>query len=83
MIDFLEKGRPGMASTFLVRLKVGSVLVDARGVSELYKTRPGRRHLLQVLVAAALPLAVLLMLSSPVRQVLRLILLQVRLAWRW
>ena len=45
MIDFLEKGRPGMASTFLVRLKVGSVLVDARGVSELYKTRPGRRHL--------------------------------------
>jgi len=30
MIDFLEKGRRGMASTFLVRLKVGSVLVDAR-----------------------------------------------------
>ena len=83
MIDFLEKGRPGMASTFLVRLKVGSVLVDARGVSELYKTRPGRRHLLQVLIAAALPLALLLVLSSPVRQVLRLILLQVRLAWRW
>ncbi len=83
MIDFLEKGRPGMASTFLVRLKVGSVLVDARGVSELYKTRPGHRHLLQVLIAAALPLALLIMLSSPVRQVLRLILLQVRLAWRW
>ncbi len=83
MIDFLEKGRPGMASTFLVRLKVGSVLVDARGVSELYKTKPGHRHLLQVMIAAALPLALLVMLSSPVRQVLRLILLQVRLAWRW
>ncbi|MGI6567887.1 MAG: hypothetical protein GX341_09795 [Firmicutes bacterium] len=83
MMDFLEKGRPGMASTFLVRLKVGSVLVDARGVSELYKTRPGRRHLLQLLIAAALPLVLLLLMSSPMRQVLRLILLQVRLAWRW
>ena len=31
--DFLDKGRGGMASTFLVRLKVGSRLVDARGVS--------------------------------------------------
>jgi hypothetical protein len=62
---------------------VGSVLVDARGVSELYKTRPGRRHLLQLLIAAALPLVLLLLMSSPMRQVLRLILLQVRLAWRW
>lgn len=83
MIDFLEKGRRGMASTFLVRLKVGSVLVDARGVSELYKIRSGHRYLLQVVIAAALPLALLSLLSSPVRQVLRLILLQVRLAWRW
>ncbi|NMB11525.1 MAG: hypothetical protein GX977_04500 [Firmicutes bacterium] len=83
MIDFLEKGRPGMASTFLVRLKIGSVLVDARGVSELYKIRFGHRYLLQVLIAAALPLALLLLLSSPVRQVLRLVLLQARLAWRW
>ena len=31
MVDFLEKGRKGMASTFLVRLKVGSILVDAKG----------------------------------------------------
>lgn len=37
--DFLDKGRGGMASTFLVRLKVGSRLVDARGVSRLYAGR--------------------------------------------
>lgn len=37
IIDFLEKGRKGMASTFLVRLKVGSKLIDAKGVNELYK----------------------------------------------
>ena len=83
MIDFLEKGRPGMASTFLVRLKIGALLVDARGVSELYRVRPGHRYLVQVMIAAALPWALLVLMSSPVRQVLRLVLLQVRLAWKW
>ena len=38
--DFLDKGRAGMASTFLVRLKVGPRLVDARGVFKLYQPRP-------------------------------------------
>ena len=38
MVDFLEKGRKGMASTLLVRMKVGYKVVDAKGVSELYKT---------------------------------------------
>jgi uncharacterized membrane-anchored protein len=35
--EFLDKGRGGMASTFLTRLKVGGKLVDARGVSRLYR----------------------------------------------
>ena len=39
MIDFLEKGRKGMASTFLVRLKIGSKLIDAKGVNLLYKSK--------------------------------------------
>ena len=38
MVDFLDKGRPGMASTFLVRMKLGPILVDAKGVSRLYQT---------------------------------------------
>ena len=38
--DFLDKGRAGMASTYLVRLKVGARLVDARGVFKLYQPRP-------------------------------------------
>ena len=37
MEDFLDKGRAGMASTFLVRLKVGRMLVDAKGVNRLYR----------------------------------------------
>ncbi|MGN7468838.1 putative cytokinetic ring protein SteA [Brevibacillus sp. SAFN-007a] len=37
MIDFLEKGRKGMASTLLVRTKIGPRLIDAKGVSQLYQ----------------------------------------------
>ncbi len=45
LVDFLDKGRKGMSSTFLVRLKVGNRLVDAKGVSKLYRIQPSGRHL--------------------------------------
>ena len=46
MVEFLDKGRPGMASTFLTRLKVGPKLVDAKGVNRLYRqARPQRPDL--------------------------------------
>jgi uncharacterized membrane-anchored protein len=51
--EFLDKGRPGMASTFLTRLRVGSKLIDAKGVSRLYRTRISG-WLLMLLVAAGL-----------------------------
>ena len=41
LIEFLERNRAGMSSTFLTRLKVGEVLVDARGVSRLFRQRVG------------------------------------------
>ncbi len=41
LVEFLDKNRRGMASTFLTRLRVGEILVDAKGVSRLYKPRPG------------------------------------------
>lgn len=45
MEDFLDKGRQGMASTFLVRLKVGRILIDAKGVNNLYRpVVKGRGH---------------------------------------
>ena len=52
MVDFLDKGRPGMASTFLVRLKVGPILMDAKGVSKLYATRRIRKRDIAVLMLA-------------------------------
>ena len=53
MVEFLDKGRRGMASTFLTRLRLGPVLVDAKGVSRLYEGRIRRRDML-LLVASAL-----------------------------
>lgn len=41
MHDFAEKGRPGMGSSWLVRMKVGSRLVDARGLGRLYPSGEG------------------------------------------
>jgi uncharacterized membrane-anchored protein len=41
LIEFLERNRSGMSSTFLTRLKVGEILVDARGVSRLFRGRAG------------------------------------------
>jgi uncharacterized membrane-anchored protein len=51
MVDFLDKGRPGMASTFLVRLKVGPILMDAKGVSKLYERRLRKRDIALLLAA--------------------------------
>ena len=54
MVEFLDKGRAGMASTFLTRLKVGPLLVDAKGVSRLYQTRIRKRDMTVFLLAAML-----------------------------
>jgi uncharacterized membrane-anchored protein len=67
--DFLDKGRGGMASTFLVRLKVGSRLVDARGVSRLYTGRQRMGGLLTFLAVSALFPVVVLLASTPQGQV--------------
>ncbi len=54
LVEFLDKGRGGMASTFLTRLKVGGKLVDAKGVSRLYRqTISGSSLLLLILSALA------------------------------
>lgn len=78
LIEFLDKGRDGMASTFLVRLKVGGKLVDAKGVSKLYRSSVKPSHLL-LLLAAALTTFIVIVLTSPViRHIFRLIILNIR-----
>ncbi len=50
LVEFLDKGRDGQASTFLTRLRVGGKLVDAKGVSRLYQARIPTRLLLTMLL---------------------------------
>jgi uncharacterized membrane-anchored protein len=71
MSDFLDKGRAGMASTFLVRLKVGPMLVDAKGVSRLYRHSVRKRDLVMLVLAALFTLTVIFIVSEPLRLVLR------------
>ena len=51
LIEFLDKGRPGMASTFLTRLAVGGKLIDAKGVSQLYRSRISNWQIFALLLA--------------------------------
>ncbi|MCD5406980.1 MAG: putative cytokinetic ring protein SteA [Desulfotomaculum sp.] len=79
MLEFLEKGRRGMASTFLVRLKVGAILVDAKGVNKLYKNPVKVKYLALIVFAALIPLVVVLVIAPPTRELLRLFLMQLRI----
>lgn len=80
VVDFFEKGRHGMASTFLVRLKVGSILVDAKGLNRIYQGRPRREYPVLVLIAALAPILLVALLSEPVQQWIRLFLLYLRIS---
>jgi uncharacterized membrane-anchored protein len=57
LVEFLDKGRGGMASTFLTRLKVGGKLVDAKGVSRLYKQNISGSSLLLLVLSAIAAMA--------------------------
>jgi uncharacterized membrane-anchored protein len=67
LVDFLDKARGGMASTFLTRLKVGSVLVDAKGVSRLYRQAPPPTYLFAIVTVAAITIGLILSLGPGVR----------------
>jgi uncharacterized membrane-anchored protein len=72
LVEFLDKGRKGMASTFLVRLRVGPILVDAKGVSRLYRSRVRRSDMLLLVAAALATMAIVIALSEPMRAELSL-----------
>ncbi|TDC96543.1 hypothetical protein E1292_38300 [Nonomuraea deserti] len=61
--EFLDKGRAGMASTFLTRLIIGSKLIDAKGVSRLYRSRITTPQLLLLAITALITMGVALFLS--------------------
>jgi uncharacterized membrane-anchored protein len=71
MIEFLDKGRAGMASTFLVRMRVSDRLVDAKGVSRLYESRVRTRDLVLLVTAALAVMLIVISLSPALRLFLR------------
>ena len=70
MVEFLDKGRKGMASTFLTRLRLGPALVDAKGVSSLYEQRVRRLDWFLLIGSALVVMAVVVAVSPPIRTLL-------------
>ncbi len=64
LVEFLDKGRSGMASTFLTRLRVGPKLVDAKGVSRIYRSQIQGWHLVLLVLAGLLALVTALLFTD-------------------
>lgn len=78
LIEHLDKGRKGMASTFLVRLKVGPRLVDAKGVNNLYRASVKPTQLVVLVAAALTVVTTAIMISPQARSFVALLLLKLR-----
>jgi uncharacterized membrane-anchored protein len=81
LVEHLDKGRKGMASTFLIRLKVGPKLVDAKGVSRLYRTQPNGWQLFLLVLAGVFTAAVVIVVSPDVRSMIALSVLKLRMVF--
>ena len=78
LIEFLERNRAGMSSTFLTRLKVGEILVDAKGVSRLVSRRVGLWPL-AAFAATGLGAVVVAVVASPgLRHLIELVVLRIK-----
>jgi uncharacterized membrane-anchored protein len=74
LVEFLDKGRGGMASTFLTRLRLGGKLVDAKGVSRLYRSRISTTALVVLVLAAFVAIGSALAVSAAGRVYFELLL---------
>jgi uncharacterized membrane-anchored protein len=81
MVEFLDKGRKGMSSTFLTRLRLGPALVDAKGVSRLYEGRVRRRDMALLVASAFVAIIVVSIVAEPIHVFLRGIELTLRDLW--
>ncbi len=78
LIELLERNRDGMSSTFLTRLKVGEILVDARGVSRLFRQRVGVWPLVAFALATAAVVAAAIAGSPGLRELISALVDRVR-----
>ncbi|MGB6058240.1 MAG: putative cytokinetic ring protein SteA, partial [Microthrixaceae bacterium] len=81
MVEFLDKGRAGMSSTFLTRLRLGPMLIDAKGVSQLYRGRVRRRDIVLLVASAITVILAVALVSDSLQLLLRTVWLDVRGFW--
>jgi uncharacterized membrane-anchored protein len=78
LIEFLERNRSGMSSTFLTRLRVGEILIDAKGVSRLVSRQVGLWPLAAFALAGLGALVVAVLVSPQLRSWFELMGLRLR-----
>jgi uncharacterized membrane-anchored protein len=79
LIEFLDRNRAGMSSTFLTRLRIGEKLVDAKGVSRLYNPGSAFGPLPLFLAAFAILLAILVIASPALGDLVDLVWLKIKI----
>jgi uncharacterized membrane-anchored protein len=78
LIEFLERNRAGMSSTFVTRLKVGEILIDAKGVSRLASRQVGIWPLVLFTLAGLGAIAVAVAASPALRHLIEYLALRLR-----
>ena len=78
LVEFLDKNRRGMSSTFLTRLRVGEILVDAKGVSRLYRPRPGLTPIVALFIVGVIAFVAIVALTPGLRDVADLLWLKLQ-----
>ena len=76
LIDFLDKARSGMSSTFLVRLRVGSRLIDAKGVNRLYHVPYPLGYFTLMILTSVVAMVVIITLSGEARSLMQLLMME-------
>jgi uncharacterized membrane-anchored protein len=78
LIEFLDKSRRGMSSTFLTRLRLGDKIVDAKGVSRLYRPRPGNAPIALLALVGALTFAIVVLATPGLQELADLLWLKIQ-----
>jgi uncharacterized membrane-anchored protein len=79
LIEFLDRKRGGMSSTFLTRLRIGERLVDAKGVSRLYNPSSALAPVGLFALAGLVLLTILIITSPALNDVFQLVWLKIRI----
>ncbi|TMJ94234.1 MAG: hypothetical protein E6G67_10115 [Actinobacteria bacterium] len=78
LLEFLERNRAGMSSTFFTRLKVGEILIDAKGVSRLASRQVGLWPLIAFTLAGFATIGVAIGVSPALRHLIEFLALRLR-----